>query len=134
MKKIKPTPADCRVIRDCAQRSARRRRVHIEIGERHSLTDKARNEAALDCPYNIALVTDDLGWDDTDLTQTHSWEAFKREGFRPASGGVGIVDFYVYEIDKDGPADLCTNVTATWEGGKLALVEGTSDGVMWKAP
>lgn len=126
--KYKPTPADARIIRKCAERSAGYGRVEICPGERYNIEGKYPNVRN----FNIALLSDHPDWTDTDLwDNAHAWSDFRR-GVVLTDDGRGIFDFYVY-----GPLghhkELQTNVTAYYERGKLVRVEGTCDGIMWEA-
>lgn len=115
--KIKPTSEDCRIIRDCAERSAGYGRVEICPSTKISLVTSAIH-------FNIAMISDDPDHADTDLfDNAYAWKDFTR-GVELTPDGRGIFDFYVY-----GPLnywkELQTNVTAYYEGGKLIRVEGT---------
>jgi hypothetical protein len=127
----RPSADEKRLIRDCAKRSAGRRAVKIEPGERYHLED---GRAAL----NIAFLTDPKDWDNWNCTDLHGpvdWKEYA-DGFNLTTDGRGIIDFYVYEMVRcyQGgmePGDLMTNVTAYYEGGKLIRIEGTGNGIMW---
>jgi hypothetical protein len=122
--KYRPTSEDKRIIRDCAQRSAGHKRVSMRIGERHNTdTDRPRNT-------NIAMVSDHPDWNDTDLWEHHDYREFTK-GVELTADGRGIFDFYVYSLGYHG--ELETNVVAYFENSKLVRVEGTCDGIMWKA-
>jgi hypothetical protein len=122
--KYRPTAEDKRIIRDCAQRSSGHKRVSLRIGERHNL------EKDVPRSTNIARVSDDPDWNDTDLYEHHDWAAFTK-GVELTDDGRGVFDFYVYSTGRDG--ELETNVWATYKDGKLVEVEGVGDGVIWKA-
>lgn len=113
-----PTPDECQVIRDCAQRSAGRRAVRIEPGSRVSLETG-------DFALNVALISNDPDWENTDLHDFISWKFFRRDGFEFTADGRAIIDFYVYSVGKDG--ELETNVTAYWDDGVLVRVDGTDN-------
>lgn len=123
--KYRPTAEEKSIIRECAKKSAGYKAVELCPGTRHN-TEQERG-----IHMNIALVTDDPEWNDTDLyDNAYKWSDFTK-GVELTEGGRGIFDFYVY-----GPLgyhkELQTNVTAYYEGGRLVKVEGTGDGVMWK--
>jgi hypothetical protein len=126
----KPTPDEKRIIRDCAKRSAGCGRVRIEPGYRYNMNDPTRNEGPDD--LNIALLSDQPDWEDTDLADTTDWETFCKHGFQWAEGQRAIVDFYVYSTGDRG--ELETNVTAYWENGLMVRVDGTGNGTMWTVP
>lgn len=120
----RPTSEDKRIIRDCAKRSAGKKRVEINPGIRHN-TEVDRGQH-----MNIAMVSDHPDWDDTDLwCNASKWSDFVK-GVELTEDGRGIVDFYVYSLGYHG--ELETNVVAYIEGGRLVRVEGTCDGVMWR--
>ena len=129
MRMHRPTSEEKTIIRDCAKREARRRAVELQIGERYNIA--GRHTAPARGEINIAFITDDPeNWDDTDLQTLLKWSHFTR-GFLFADGGSAIIDFWVYSYGR--PGELQSNVTAYWKQGKLARVEGTANGVMWKA-
>jgi hypothetical protein len=116
----KPTREECRIIRACAERDAQKSRVIIEPGERF-------NRMTGNVALNLALISTDPEWNDTDLHDHKSWSHFQR-GFPLAEGGRAIVDFYVYSVRGLNEVDeLETNVTAYWEGGVLVRVDGTGE-------
>jgi len=126
MTRIKPTREECRIIRNCAERSAGYRKVEICPSTKCNLKyDRGAH-------FNILFVTDEpTNWNDTDLADNaYEWKDFTK-GIE-LKDGAGIFDFYVY-----GPMghwkELQTNVTAYYDGGKLVRVDGTCDGTMWKA-
>jgi len=129
-RKHKPTSEEKRIIRRCAEKSAGYGRVEICPGSRYNVETGA-GECGIN--FNIALVSDDPEWADTDLwSNAFTWRDFTK-GVELTPDGRGIFDFYVY-----GPLgyhkELQTNVTAYYEGGKLVRVTGTCDGVMWPTP
>lgn len=119
----KPTAEEKRLIRECAVRSARKRRVRLEPGERVDVTGADRG-----ADMNVALISDRDDLEGTDLHEFRSWADFC-SGFDFAPGGRAIVDFYVSSVGDRG--ELETNVTAHWRDGKLVKITGTGDGVMW---
>lgn len=123
-KRFKPTPAQCSIIRKCAQRSSGHKGVKLEPGIRHN-TEKDGVPHSI----NIAEVSDHPDWNDTDLWSTTDWKVF-RERATLTDDGRGIFDFYVYSLGHHG--ELETNVVAYYEGGTLIRVEGTCDGVLWQ--
>lgn len=130
--KYKPTREEKRIIRECAARSAGCRRVELCPGTRYNLNGKYKDVAHNE--LNILFVSDDPDWGDTDLADNAwTWADFTK-GIRLTDDGRGVFDFYVYGPVGAWDKKLKTNVTAYYEGGKLARVEGTGDGVMWKSP
>jgi hypothetical protein len=124
----KPTSEECRIIRSCAGKSAGTKRIRLEPGMRYNM-----KVDGVEPHLNIALVTRDKkgDWDDTDLYDFRDWLTF-RQGFevKPGAGIIGIIDFYVSSLGRDG--ELETNVTAYFDKDGLVRVEGTGNGVMWK--
>lgn len=118
--KYVPTKDDCNIIRNAAAKEAVPRisvgAVVLEPGYRYN-TDEDRGEA-----FNIALVSDDPDWNDTDLSDYGTWAEF-RGGFELTPGGHGIVDFYIRRRG-DVYHELCGNVVAIIENGKLVRVHG----------
>jgi hypothetical protein len=122
----KPTSEEARIIRDCAQRSAGHKRVSISPGSRYNTEGKFEGNH-----LNIAMVTNEQDWDDTDLwSNAWKWSDFTK-GVELTEDGRGIFDFYVYSLGHHG--ELETNVTAYYENKRLVRVDGTCDGTMWKA-
>lgn len=125
--KYKPTKEDCAIIRNCAKRSAGCARVELRLGKRYN-TDKGDH----DIQSNIALLSDDPHWEDTDLWDHTEWKYFKR-GVTMTDDGRGIFDFYVYGPVGAHDCELQTNVVAYYEGNKLVRVTDTGDVVMWES-
>jgi hypothetical protein len=121
-----PTPNEKLLIRQAAQKEAGRRGVIIEPGYRHLIDAPLQDGGEL----NIALLTDDEDWNDTDLFDFARWSDFCK-GFELASGGRAIVDFYVTGAGPRG--ELEGNVVAYWYGGKLAKIVGTMGNIYWQA-
>lgn len=120
----KPTSAEKKIIRDCAQRSAGCRRVEICPSTKRCLDNG--KEA-----MNICFISDDPDFGDTDLADNaFRWSDFTK-GVELTDDGRGTFDFYVYSVGRY--AELQTNVTAYFEGGRLVRVDGTCDGTMWRS-
>jgi hypothetical protein len=128
MKTHKPTADEKRIIRDCAKRSADRKGIELQPGTRYHIGGP--REVPAGGEINIAFVTDQPDWEDTDLDDFRDWETFSK-GFLLTEDGRAIIDFYVYETR--GWKELRTNVTAYWENGRMVRVEGTGEGAMWIA-
>lgn len=80
--------------------------------------DQPDREAAI----NIALVSDDPEFNDTDLSDYGAWQDFRR-GIPLTEDGRAIVDFYIRRRF-DEHDELLGNVTIEVTGGKLARVYG----------
>lgn len=121
----KPTSEEKRIIRECAQQSAGYKSV--EINPSTKINEKG------DIHMNIAMISDDLDFGDTDLfDNAYSWRDFT-SGIEMTPDGRAIVDFYVYNRGRD--PELQTNVTAYFEGNKLVRVCHTAmgdDDTIWK--
>lgn len=121
----KPTREEKEIIRSCAARSAGYKRVELCPGTRHN-TEQDRGEH-----MNIALVSDDPDWNDTDLSDNSwSWRDFTK-GVELTDDGRGVFDFYVYGPVGSYHKELQTNVVAYYKDGKLVRVTGVGDGTMW---
>lgn len=100
----------------------------LEPGERCNTEDHTKP-----CSMNIAMVSDDPEWNDTDLADYGLWTDF-RKGVELTPDGKAIVDFYIRKrkagYDDDG--DLCGNVQIIVEGGVMVRVEAQGR-VMWSA-
>lgn len=122
--RYKPTKDELRIIRDCAMRGAKTKRVEVNPSTRYNLATKKVS-------MNVALISNDPDFGDTDLEDNAlDWRFFVR-GFELTDDGRGIVDFWVYSKAEDG--ELKTNVTAYWERGRMVRVEEVEAGIMWKA-
>ncbi len=131
---FRPSHEDCRVIRSCAERSAKAKPVVIRPGSRRGLSPA--HEGAI--PSLNACAVSSLPfpqWDDTDLEDnSEDFALFRREAH--LLDGKGIFDFFVYRRTGSGSTadeELLTNVTAYYQNAKLSWVEGTDDGTLWAA-
>lgn len=126
----KPTSEEKRIIRACAQRSAGCKRVEICASTRVNIEREGRIPD--DTRMNVAFISDDPDFGDTDLfDNSYKWSDFTR-GVLLTPDGRGVFDFWVYSVGEH--AELKTNVTATYEGGRLVLVETPdSNPIAWKA-
>lgn len=111
----KITQQEADIIRSVAQKASGHRSVKLEPGSRINVNNHLIDEV------NIALISDDPDWADTDLFDHVPWAEF-RKGLKLTEDGRGIVDIYVYEVG--GCQELLCNITAIFAGGKLARVEG----------
>jgi hypothetical protein len=122
--RLRPTSAERRFVRECAARSAGERRVEVCPSTRVLLEGDKTPQ------MNVALLTSDPSFEDTDLHDNAlRWSDFAR-GFELTEDGRAVLDFWVYSLGRD--AELKTNVTAYYEAGRLVRVEGTGDGEAWK--
>ena len=116
----KPTKADIEIIKAAAARESVPRvsvgAVILEPGYRYN-TKRQSLES-----INIALVSDDPEWNDTDLSDYGQWSEF-RKGILLTDDGRGIVDFYIRKRG-DPDHELLGNVTIRIEGGRLVKVHG----------
>lgn len=114
--KYRPSKEDVAIIKRCAAREAELsvNGVLLQPGIRVGENGAQPN-------MNIALVSRDPDWNDTDLFDHGRWVDFRR-GIELTPDGRGIVDFYLYSRDPD--SDLLGNVTAYIERGELVRVHG----------
>ncbi len=114
MRKIwKPTPAECKAIREAGIRVAYgRRAITLEPRTNRSIRDYKRPEH-----MNGFLVEEDP--DDTDLFSTVAWTKFTR-GVELDDQGRAWVDFYIRPTgrDADDLDPLLGNVTIWYQEGK----------------
>ena len=129
MKNIwKPTKAEVDAIKQAAAREAGRvpvGAVILDPGMRYNTKDNGKNEGACQTPrglLNIALVSDDPEWNDTDLNDYGAWADF-RAGVLLTEDGRAIIDFYIRRrFDED--KDLLGNVTVYYAGGQITRIHG----------
>lgn len=121
MRKYIPTPEDVAAIKAAASRESvphvGLRSILLEPGIRHN-TESDRGQS-----INIALVSDDPDWNDTDLVECGYWSEF-RKGIELTAAGRGIVDFYIRRRDPSGYGELHGNVTVEIANGKLSRIYG----------
>lgn len=122
-----PSKADCDAIKAAAARETGLKvgAVLLEPGYRSGPGGES---------MNVALVTNDPKWGDTDLADYGTWAEF-RKGIDLTTDGRGIVDFYIarrFDLNHE----LHGNVTCYIKGGELAEVRGYDKGhpVIWAAP
>lgn len=116
----KITQVEADAIRSVARRVSGYSHVRLDVGIREHLTDDTRPRNV-----NIALVSDLPTWEDTDLFDYQPWADF-RKGVELTADGRGTVDIYVMTAPLfGGDAELLDNITAHFEGGRLARVTGT---------
>lgn len=129
-----PTAEEKAIIRKCAQISAGMKGVKLEVGDRWNPPHTENYKGSSARNINIAMLTDDEDFGETDLFETLPWKVFCK-GFELAERGRAFVDFYVYNTKRRGDigdGDLETNVTAYWRFDKLERVEGTMNGDIWR--
>lgn len=122
--KWKPTPRECELIKKAAAREGRAsvNSVLLEPGIRCNTVDDSKNADVLGGEYNIALVSDDPEWNDTDLVDYGEWAGF-RKGVTLTEDGRAIVDFYIRKRG-DEWAELLGNVSVYYSGGKIERIHG----------
>lgn len=118
---FKPTKQDVAIIKAAAASESAPRisegAVILEPAWRGNTKDESRGVS-----MNIALVSDDPKWNDTDLADYGVWAEF-RKGIELTPDGRGIVDFYIRKRG-DQYGELHGNVTIEIRNGKLAKVYG----------
>lgn len=113
----KPTQAECDLIRRAAERETGERYISMRPGLRYNI---GRESSPVE--MNIALLTPEPDWDDTDLFDYGSWAAF-RKGVPLTEDGRAVVDFYVRDR-REG--DLLSNIAVDYAGGKITRIYGFS--------
>jgi hypothetical protein len=112
--KWKPTADECLAIKEAAARTAYPRltvnTVVLEPGRRVNVDDPSGSH------INIALVSSDPEFNDTDLDDYGAWSEF-RKGVPLTEDGRAIVDFYIRRRG-DQYGDLLGHVTIWYENGK----------------
>lgn len=134
MAKWKPTAAEVKAIKAAAAREGSMgvSAVILEPGYRRNLKE--------DRPYtlNIALVSDDPTWDDTDLDSYGEWKDF-RSGVELTEDGRAIVDFYIRRrLPPRHPDYGCDylegNVTVEYAGGRVTRIYGYGESGNYPLP
>lgn len=125
----KPSAEECAVIKRAAAKESglRFNRVLLEPGERTNDKNPELNERA-NIPrgeFNIALITDDPKFADTDLFDYGRWSDF-RKGVALTHDGRATVDFYIY-ARMDSNEELHGNVTVFYAGGRIVRIQGYPD-------
>ena len=87
----------------------------LEVGRRISLADGRR-------AINVAAISTDPEFADTDLDGYEPWAAFAR-GDELTEAGNGILDFYIRRR-RDRDRELRGNVTVYIVAGKIVRVHG----------
>ncbi len=113
----KPTTAECEIIKAAAGAEAglSPRSLVLEPGWR------CNTEREGPSSLNIALVTNDPDWNDTDLGDYGRWVEF-RKGIELTADGRAIVDFYIYRRGRY--EQLEGNVTVYYEAGRITRIHG----------
>ena len=116
-----PTKQDVDAIKKAASRESSPhvplRSIILESGVRYN-TESDRGES-----INIALISEDADWNDTDLADMGYWDDF-RKGIELTADGRGIFDFYIRRRDPSGCGELHGNVTIEVADGKLSRIYG----------
>lgn len=120
-----PTQADCDALKAAAAREARLApgMVLLEPGLRFGPIKTHAHH------MNIALVSDDPQWNDTDLADYGTWSDF-RKGLELTEDGRGTVDFYL-RTRFDPHGELHGNVSCTIVAGHLAEIHDAGGKVLW---
>lgn len=115
----RPTPAEVKLIKQAAAREARIAfgSVILEPGYRYNTDDSTRPVS-----LNIALVSDNPDWEDTDLSDYGPWADF-RGGVDLTADGRAIVDFYIRKRN-DSWAELHGNISVTYAEGRIQRIRG----------
>lgn len=119
----KPTARECELIKQAAARESHCSvaRVLLEPGIKTGPKWEQASEIKRG-DYNIALVTDDPNWNDTDLYEYGSWADF-RKGVALTEDGRAIIDFYIrWRFDEE--QELRGNVEVYYADGRLAEIRG----------
>jgi hypothetical protein len=112
----KPTPEECRRLREAGVKAANgRRAISLEPGLRAPWGPNPSRPDA-EPAINIALVSADPEFADTDLFDYGSWSDF-RLGVPLTADGRAIVDFYVRPtgFGADDGDSLLGHVTVWWQ-------------------
>lgn len=109
----KPTRDEKKLIRECAARETGMRAgsLSVEPGYRYNL-----NTGRI--AMNIATISDDPDWDDTDTIGVGRWTDFAA-GVPLTDDGRAVVDFYLY-----GKETLKGNLTVTYAAGNILAIHG----------
>lgn len=115
-----PTADEVALIKKAAAKEGglKLSRVLLEPAIRHNLeSDRGKS-------MNIAMVSDDPEWNDTDLFDYGYWSDF-RKGVDLTEDGRGIFDFYIRaRFTQSHEDDLWGNVSIEIKGGKLYRIHG----------
>lgn len=114
----KPTADECKRIRDFTKREVRGL-TRMEGGTRINLQN-----GEIEQSLNIALVTQDEQWTDTDLNDFISWAGF-RAGVPLTEDGRAVIDFYCYS--REG---LETNIAVYYKDGAIVKMGRTGSNRM----
>lgn len=119
MAKYKPTKEDIERIKRAAAREGETSlgAVLLEPGYRWCKTNPDAGAA-----INIATISQDPTWNDTDLSDYGEWSEF-RNGVELTDDGRGIIDFYIRKRG-DPYKDLLGNLTIEISEGKLSRIYG----------
>lgn len=95
--------------------------IILEPGWRHNTEDRSKPSS-----MNMALVSDDPEWNDTDLDEYGTWREF-RKGVDLTEDGRGIFDFYIRRRG-DQYHELHGNVVLHVANGVMVKVTGYGQG------
>lgn len=121
METWKPTQAQVDLIKRAAamesQPHVQLSAVILEPGWRCNTEEPTRPSS-----MNVALVSDQPDWNDTDLADYGEWASF-RKGVELTHDGRAIVDFYIRRRG-DQDRELCGNVSVYYQGGRIVRIQG----------
>lgn len=119
--KFKITTEQASILRQCASIESApyiaTAAVVLEPGFRANTQDETKPVS-----MNIALVSDDPKWNDTDLHDYGTWTEF-RKGVELTPEGDGIFDFYIRKRG-DEFKEIHGNVVLAVKGGEMVEVRG----------
>lgn len=93
--------------------------IFLEVGKRVNLHTG-------NISTNIAIITDDPDWEDTDLYECVDGSYFEK-GVELNKDGKAIIDFYLYSNPDE---ELISNLTVTYENDQIISIVGTRNGEM----
>lgn len=125
MARWKPTPAQCALIKCAAVLESTPRaslgQIKLCPGLRYNTHD-----TTLPSHINIAKLSKQPLWEDTDLADRLSWDAF-RNGVELCEDGTAIVDFYIHARTEAMAAKLdylLGNVVVFYRDSALSAIRG----------
>lgn len=102
----------------------------IFVGSRYKPNGKK-----FDINMNIAMISDDPDFSDTDLfDNTIKFSELRKDGLETTADGRAIYDFWIYEqqVGAKDHGDLVCNTQAYFQNGELIRVNADAD-IIWKA-
>ena len=121
----KPTSRECELLRRAASRESCPSASFNMVLLEPCIRSGPKFEYANSIPhgeFNIALVSDDPDWADTDLYDYGTWATFRR-GVALTEDGRAILDFALRrKFDED--QELLGNITVYYEDGRITRIHG----------